>query len=156
MPEVGSGAAVWTATGRVLLAGAAAGSALVLDEPLSFWGGLDPGTGKIVDRRHPQVGAAIGGRVLVMPSGRGSSSSSSVLAESLRAGNGPAAVLLREPDEIVLVGAMVIQLLDGLTVPVVVLEPGAYDALRTDALVRIDVDGRVKVGITSPGRRRIE
>lgn len=97
MPEVS--AAVWTATGRALLAGAAAGSALVLDEPLSFWGGLDPGTGKIVDQRHPQVGTAISGRVLVMPSGRGSSSSSSVLAESLRAGTGPAAVLLREPDE---------------------------------------------------------
>lgn len=154
MPE--ASAAVWTATGRALLAGAAAGSALVLDEPLSFWGGLDPGTGTIVDRRHPQVGVAIGGRVLVMPSGRGSSSSSSVLAESLRAGTGPTAVLLREPDEIVLVGSMVIQLLDGLTMPVVVLEPGAYDRLRTDAWVRIDVDGHLVVGTTSPRRRRVE
>jgi predicted aconitase with swiveling domain len=144
MPEVS--AAVWTATGRALLAGAAAGSALVLDEPLSFWGGLDPGTGKIVDQRHPQVGAAISGRVLVMPSGRGSSSSSSVLAESLRAGTGPAAVLLREPDEIVLVGAMVVQLLDGMTMPVVVLEPESYDSLTTGIHASVGEDGHVTLG----------
>lgn len=146
MPETGDGGASRTVNGRVLLAGTAAGSALVLAEPLSFWGGLDPRTGTIIDRHHPQVGESIAQRVLVMRSGRGSSSSSSVLAESLRSGTGPRAIMLRDPDEIVLVGAMVIQLLDGLTMPVVVLEPDSYDSLTTGAMVRIDADGRVTVG----------
>ena len=132
-----------TLNGRVLLAGTADGRALVLGEPLSFWGGLDPLTGRIIDRHHPQVGESIAQRVLVMRSGRGSSSSSSVLAESLRAGTGPVAVLLREPDEIVLVGAMVIQLLDGLVMPVVVLETHSYELLTTGDIVRVEADGRV-------------
>jgi len=134
-----------TLQGRAVLPGAASGVALVLTEPLSFWGGLDAATGKIIDRRHPQVGQSIAQRVLVMPSGRGSSSSSSVLAESLRAGTGPTAVLLREPDEIVLVGAMVIQLLDGITMPVIILDPDAYDSLTSDALVNVAEDGRVTI-----------
>ena len=65
---------------RTLVAGTAEGRALVLDEPLSFWGGIDPANGDIIDGRHPQHGANVAGRILVMPSGRGSSSSSSVLA----------------------------------------------------------------------------
>jgi predicted aconitase with swiveling domain len=132
--------------GRALLPGRATGIALVLSEPLSFWGGLDPATGTIIDRRHAQVGESIARRVLVMPSGRGSSSSSSVLAESLRAGTGPVAVLLREPDEIVLVGAMVVQLLDGLTMPVVVLDRDSYEALKTGTFVRVDEAGEVTLG----------
>ena len=74
--------------GRVLVVGTASGQALVLDEPLSFWGGFDAETGRVIEERHPQAGASIAGRVLVMPSGRGSSSSSSVLAEALRRGTG--------------------------------------------------------------------
>jgi predicted aconitase with swiveling domain len=53
-----------------MVAGEASGEVLRLDEPLSFWGGLDPTTGRIIDRRHPQVGESVADRVLVMPSGR--------------------------------------------------------------------------------------
>lgn len=105
--------------------------ALVLDEPLSFWGGVDPATGLIVDRRHPQCGERVTGRVLVMPSGRGSSSSSTVLAESVRAGTAPAAIVLRDPDEILVLGALVAEELYGRTIPVVVRPREAYEALRT-------------------------
>jgi predicted aconitase with swiveling domain len=105
-----------------LTAGRALAAALVLDEPLSFWGGVDPSTGTIVDRHHPQLGATIAGRVLVMPSGRGSSSSSSVLAEALRAGTGPAAILLRRHDGILVLGALVARELYGIEVPVIVTD----------------------------------
>jgi predicted aconitase with swiveling domain len=111
--------------------------ALVLDEPLSFWGGVDPATGEIVDRRHPQWGERVTGRVLVMPSGRGSSSSSTVLAECIRAGTAPAAILLRHPDEILALGALVAEELYGRTVPVSVLPEDAYRALRTGDSVRV-------------------
>ena len=92
--------------GRTLVPGEAHGPALVLTEALSFWGGLDPATGKIVDVHHPQHGVVVTGSVLVMPGGRGSSSSSSVLAEAIRAGTAPAAIVLAEADPIIALGAM--------------------------------------------------
>jgi predicted aconitase with swiveling domain len=136
----------WTAEGRALLTGDAAGEALVLADPLSFWGGVDPVTGAVIDARHPQRGECVAGRVLVMPAGRGSSSSSSVLAETLRSGTGPAAVLLAEPDEIVVLGALVVGLLDGVSCPVIVLQADAYRRLRTGDRVVVDSAGVVRVG----------
>ena len=122
--------------GRTLVAGHASGLALVLDEPLSFWGGLDPATGALIDTHHPQQGATLAGRVLVMPSGRGSSSSSYVLAEAIRAGTSPVAIVLRESDGIVALGAIVARELYGTLVPVVVLEADGYDAIADgDAIV---------------------
>jgi predicted aconitase with swiveling domain len=122
--------------GRTLVAGHASGLALVLDEPLSFWGGLDPATGALIDTHHPQRGATLAGRVLVMPSGRGSSSSSYVLAEAIRAGTSPVAIVLRESDGIVALGAIVARELYGTLVPVVVLEADGYGAIADgDAIV---------------------
>jgi len=105
---------------RTLVTGQASGPALVLEAPLSFWGGIDPVTGVLVDGHHPQHGARVSGTVLVMPSGRGSSSSSTVLAEAVRLGTAPAAIVLREPDPIVALGAVVARELYGTSVPVVV------------------------------------
>lgn len=105
---------------RVLAPGVGTGRVLRLGEPLSFWGGLDPETGRLIDAHHPQNGERLVGRVIVVPSGRGSSSSSSVLAESIRVGTAPAAVVLGEPDPIVAVGAIIAAELYGIEVPVVV------------------------------------
>ena len=115
--------------GRTLVAGEATGEALVLDEPLSFWGGLDPVTGELIDTHHPRRGAVVTGRVLVMPSGRGSSSSSYVLAEAIRAGTGPAAILLREPDGIIALGAIVARELYGTRTPVVTVTDDVHAAI---------------------------
>jgi hypothetical protein len=90
-----------------LVPGAAAGAPLLLDEPLSFWGGLDSALGTIIDRRHPQHGANVAGRMLMMRAGRGSSGGSAILAEALRLGKAPAGILMLERDAIVVVGAMV-------------------------------------------------
>lgn len=125
---------------RTLVAGQAKGPALVLDEPLSFWGGVDPATGDIVDVHHPQRDANVAGRVLVMPSGRGSSSSSSVLAEAIRAGTAPVAIVLLEPDPILALGAIVARELYGRTIPVVVVAPDA--AFRTGELVTVRADAQ--------------
>jgi predicted aconitase with swiveling domain len=125
------------AESRTLVAGTAEGPALVLGEPLSLWGGLDPATGDIIDVRHPQRGANVAGRVLVMPAGRGSSSSSSVLAEAIRAGTGPAAIVLGEPDPILALGAIVARELFGTSIPVVV---AAESGLRTDDLITVRAD----------------
>lgn len=104
---------------RTLVEGEADAEALVLTEPLSFWGGLDPHDGRVIDPHHPQHGAIVTGRVLVMPAGRGSSSASSVIAEALRRGTGPAAIVLGEVDPIIVVGVLVAEELHGAGCPVV-------------------------------------
>ena len=128
---------------RVLVAGTAAGEVLRLDEPLSFWGGVDPVTGRITDLRHPQVGQSVTGRILVMPFGRGSSGGSSVIAEGIRAGTAPSAILLLEPDEIVTGGAIVADELYGESMPVVVLAEDRHSLLRTGQQVTVAPDGSV-------------
>jgi uncharacterized protein len=116
--------------GRVLVEGSATGQALVLEEPLSFWGGLDPSTGEIVEAGHPQRGEVVTDRILVAPSGRGSSSSATVLAEAIRTGTGPAGIVLGEPDQIIVIGALVATELYGVTIPVVVASPAGYASIR--------------------------
>ena len=116
--------------GRILVEGHATGPALVLDEPLSFWGGLDPATGEIVEAGHPQRGQVVTGRILVMPSGRGSSSSATILAEAVQAGTAPAGIVLGEPDDVIVIGALVAAELYGIVVPVIVPSPAAFGAIR--------------------------
>ncbi len=117
------------------------GRALVLTDGLSLWGGMDPATGALIDVHHPQRGANLAGRVVVMPNARGSSSSASVLAESVRAGTAPAAILLGEPDLILAIGSAVAEELYGTTVPVVVLPPEELAAIGDGAEVRIGQNG---------------
>lgn len=125
------------AEARTLVAGEARGPALVLEEPLSFWGGLDPETGRVIDVHHAQLGVEVTGRVLVMPSGRGSSSSSSVLVEAIYEGTGPVAIVMREPDPIVALGAIVVRELYGTRFPVIVVDEATYGSLRTDVIVTV-------------------
>lgn len=132
-----------------LVPGQAEGPVLALGEPLSFWGGLDAATGRIIDRRHPQCGFTLGGTILLMPSGRGSSSGSSVLAEALRLGTGPSAIVLHRRDGIVAVGAMVAAELYGCSCPVVVLEGvrewSAIAPAARLAIVASEGDGSVMI-----------
>ena len=137
------------AEGRTLVAGRAVGLALVLDAPLSFWGGIDPETGTLIDTHHPQRGALVTDRILVMPAGRGSSSSSYVLAEAIRAGTAPAAIILREVDGIVALGAIVARELYGTRLPVAVLDAHAYDAIGDGALLEV-VAGDEVATVRSP------
>jgi predicted aconitase with swiveling domain len=117
----------------------AVGPGLVLSEPLSFWGGVDPADGTIIDRHHPQAGESVRGKVLVMPSGRGSSSSSSVLAETIRAGTGPVAIVLAEPDGILALGALVASKLYGRTTPVVVVDDATYRSIASGNEIEIEL-----------------
>ena len=108
---------------------------MVLAAPLSFWGGIDAETGRVIDRAHPDHGACISGKVLVMPGGRGSSSASSVLAETLRRGTGPVAIVLAAADPILTVGAIVAESLYGIRCPIVV---APITAFHSGAFARID------------------
>lgn len=114
------------------------GVALVLSAPLSLWGGLDPASGEIIDAHHPQRGARVTGRILVMPAARGSSSSSSVLAEAVRAGTAPLAILLGERDLILSVGSAVAEELYDVRVPVIVRPPAELARIRTGETLTLD------------------
>ena len=93
---------------EILLTGSpAGGQCLALTAPISFWGGVDPATGTIIDARHPQRGRNVAGTVLALPGTIGSSSASAVLLELVHAGRAPAALLLDEPDAILLLGLVV-------------------------------------------------
>ena len=130
--------------GTLLVPGRVTGPVLALGEPLSLWGGVDPATGTIVEPRHPDHGRSVAGRVLVMPAARGSSSSSSILAELLRGGVGPLAILLGERDEILVVGAVVAHELYGASCPVLLLDgPATYAAVAARSTVTIEEDGTI-------------
>jgi predicted aconitase with swiveling domain len=93
---------------EVLLPGAALrGRALALTAPISFWGGVDPKTAQIADARHPEYGQNISGRILLVPETVGSSSAAAILLELVHAGRAPAAIVLHQPDAILLLGLIV-------------------------------------------------
>jgi predicted aconitase with swiveling domain len=110
----------------------------VLTAPLSLWGGFDPVGGRIIDAHHPQHGAAIAGRVLVMPGGRGSSSSASILLEAVRLGRHPLALVLGEIDPVLVIGALAAADLYGVAVPVVRVEPGLLGELPDGATMTVN------------------
>jgi predicted aconitase with swiveling domain len=140
-----SEAAEGSGTNQVMVSGDAEGATLVLTEPLSFWGGVSEVSGDVIDVHHPQHGANVAGRILVMPSGRGSSSSSSVLAELIRAGLGPDAILLGERDPIIAIGAAVAETLYERTVPVLVLTLDDYRRAAGARHIRVLRSGELEV-----------
>ena len=120
-------------TGRSYAPGTAEAPALVLREPVSFWGGIDVDSGRIIGA-HPDAGASVTGTILVMPGARGSSSSSSVLAEAMRKGTAPAGIVLAIADPILPVGAIVAESLYGAQCPIVVC---SIEKISTGDVVRV-------------------
>lgn len=116
---------------------------LVLDEPLSFWGGFDPAQGTVVDRHHPQRGETVAGKVLVMPGSRGSAGTPAGIAEAIRRGAGPVAVVLGRWDVNIAIGAMVADRLYGGATAVLAVGPEDYGRLKTGDEVAIGLDGVV-------------
>jgi predicted aconitase with swiveling domain len=94
-------------TGRVIKVGQAEGEALVSPEPLGFFGGVDPETGVVVEPGHPLEGQCVAGRVLVFPTGKGSTVGSYILYRLKKSGLAPAAIINAESEPIVAVGAII-------------------------------------------------
>jgi predicted aconitase with swiveling domain len=132
-------------SGQAIISGYCCAPVLILEESFSFWGGLDPETGRIIDKRHPQFGKLITGRVLVLPGTRGSTSAPCALVEAIRLRKGPAAIVLKGPEPIVLVAVRVASELYGLSIPVVVLELADFEGIRNDQTLIIQTNGRILV-----------
>lgn len=131
---------------RILTGGTAEGPVLSLDEPLSFWGAFEPRNGVILDVHHPQRGACVKDTMLVMTETRGSGSAPGAIAELIRLGTAPAAIILAEPDINLAVGAEVAATLYGRHCVIACVEPQELDVLRTARRLMIAPDGTITLG----------
>jgi predicted aconitase/predicted aconitase with swiveling domain len=123
--------------GVCILPGNASGPVLACDVGLSFWGGVDPATGRVIDSHHPLHGQSIKGAVLVIPSGRGSCTGSGVLLELMLNGHAPAALVFSENEEILTIGAIVAARIFDKTIPVVRIASADHTRLAACAEVWI-------------------
>ena len=129
--------------GRAIVAGEAVGEALVTHDALSFWGGYDFHTGEIIDGHHPLAGVCAAGRILAVPFSKGSSTTTAVLLEAVRAGTAPAAIVTTGPDAFFALASIVADVMYGKSFPVISLEPEDFDSLRTGMHLAIARDGRI-------------
>ena len=115
-----------TMSNRLIVEGSAVGNTLVCPEGLSFWGGVDPQSGVIIDAHHPNHGECISGKCLLMPTSRGSCSGSGVLLELALKGLAPAAILFHEPEQVLTLGAIVCDRIFGIKIPIIYLKKEDY------------------------------
>jgi predicted aconitase with swiveling domain len=134
-----------TLQGRVIIRGEARGRALVSKEPLSFWGGYDWKTGEIIDRRHKLSGFVAKDKILAVPFARGSSTTTAVLLEAIRAKTAPAAIITTDTDFFFALASVVAEELYGAPLPLVALAEKDFVQLQTDDEVHITQSGAVIV-----------
>ena len=125
-------------TARPVIPGRAEGPALVSAEALSFWGDVDPATGRVTNPRHPLHGEPLAGRVLVFPRGRGSCTTSNIILELIRTGRAPAAIVSQSVEPVLAVGPLVGEALYGRTIPMVTLDAEAFARIRTGDWLVVD------------------
>ena len=122
---------------QIIVPAEAHGPVLVSPEGLSFWGGVDPVSGTVIDAHHPLCGQSLAGKVVLMPTSRGSCTGSGVLLELAMNGHAPAALVFREAEDILTLGALIAgQMFDK---PLAVLRLGAedYERLSSASTARI-------------------
>jgi len=125
-------------SGRCLVSGSARGELLYADVGLSFWGGVDPFSGEVIDRHHPLSGKILAHRVLAIPSGRGSCTGSSVLLELILNGHAPAALVFEQVEDILTLGVLIAEQMFHQSIPVLCVGAEGFAALRDVRYVRIE------------------
>ena len=148
------------APARSILGGTASGPVIVSGEALSFWGGVNPATGSVIDVHHPLHGTCLTGSILMMPSSRGSCTGSGVLLDLVLTGRAPAALVFSEAEDVLTLGALIASELFGKPLPVLRLSPEAYEALSRAKSARItdtaiEADGLV-LPVSPPATSELE
>jgi predicted aconitase with swiveling domain len=93
--------------GRIISRGEGKGEALTTSQPISFYGGVDPNTGEVIEKGHELQGQSVKGKMLVFPNGKGSTVGSYTLYRMKKNGNAPAGIINRECETIIAVGAII-------------------------------------------------
>jgi predicted aconitase with swiveling domain len=140
MMQIGSDMKVLRST--VLLEGCAQGQVLKLTADISFWGGVDPLTGTIIDERHPQFGDSVAGKILAMRRSIGSSSGSSILLELFRRNRAPLGVIIVEPDFVVSLGIVVAREMKLGNIPLVCIQDADFSSIPNS--VSISLSGEIR------------
>jgi predicted aconitase/predicted aconitase with swiveling domain len=122
---------------KLIVQADAAGEVLHCNEGLSFWGGVDPETGKVIDVHHPWHGRSLAGKIVLMPSSRGSCSGSGVLLQLALNGTGPAALVFSTHEEVLTLGAVIAARLFQKSMAVVRLSPNDFSAVSAAPSARI-------------------
>ena len=123
--------------GALVVPAAVEGPVLVCEEGLSFWGGVDPETGRVIDAHHDQHGRSLAGQVVLMPTSRGSCTGSGVLLELALKGHAPAALLFREEEDVLTLGALIAGRMFERSLAVARLTAEEYEAVSKQDRVRI-------------------
>ncbi|MEP6895598.1 MAG: DUF126 domain-containing protein [Chloroflexota bacterium] len=131
--------------GKPFIPGSANGLALVSHEPLSFWGGYDWKTGEIIDRRHPLSGSIAKGKILAIPFTRGSSTTTAVLLEAIRAGTAPSAIITTATDFFFALASVVADELYRTALPLVSVSESDFAQLHTNDQIEIDIRGGITI-----------
>jgi predicted aconitase with swiveling domain len=134
---------------QVQIAGVAEGELIVSAEPLSFWGGYDPMTGEITDRRHPLSGTIAVGKILALPFTRGSSTTTAVLLEAQRHGKAPSALITCGVDAFLSLASIVADEMYACPIPVFSLTKADFQRLKSGERVALNIKGELRV--TSEG-----
>ena len=130
-------------TGRPVVPGEAQGLVVASREPLSFWGGYDYHTGEIIDQRHPLSGQRVGGCILALPFTRGSSTTTAVLLEAVKAGTAPAAILTTQLDTFFALASIVADVMHRTPFPLVALEEKDFNSLHSGMRAIVKLDGQI-------------
>lgn len=123
---------------RPLVAGYGRGNILTTRHSISFWGGVDPETGMIIDPRHELFDQSITGKILAFPYGKGSAAAPLVLLELAKQENAPAAIINIETDPLLVAGPIISKHFYGTAIPVVALDRTSFDRLQTDQAATVD------------------
>ncbi|QCL97299.1 aconitase X [Agrobacterium tumefaciens] len=145
---------------RSILAGSAEGPAISTTEALSFWGGVDPATGRVIDVHHPLHGTCLTGGVLFMPTSRGSCTGSGVLLDLILTGRAPSALVFCEAEDVLTLGALIAAEMFGKPLPVLRLDAENFARFSKALHVRIDetaieADG-VSLALTPPATAHLD
>lgn len=139
-----------TAPALLIAPGTAQGAVILSDPGLSFWGGVDAATGVVIDAHHPLHGQSLAGRVVLMPSSRGSCTGSGVLLELVLGGHAPAALIFREGEDVLTLGALIAGRLFGQPLPVLRLGADAFAQVAQAPQVQITTTHLIAGDLTLP------
>lgn len=129
--------------GLLAVKGKGEGEIISTKIPLSFWGGINPSNGKIIDKYHPLSGSSITGKIFVLPKGRGSSTGSVVLLELILSNNEPSGIILCEKDKIIILGGIVAKEVFSREIPIIILNDNDFDRALDFSYAKIEESGYV-------------
>ena len=135
---------------HLLVSGFANGAVLASQEGLSFWGGVDPASGVVMDAHHPLHQQCLAAKVLMLPTSRGSCTGSGVLLELIQNGHAPAALIFREAESVLTLGVLVAQHVFGLTIPVVRVSEAEFELLAQADRINITEHTIQTEGVSFP------